>query len=51
MFDPQDFIDIQIEIPAYPSSQTLGAGGFEKSFPGLGRNNDNRLKVLDIRPT
>ena len=49
MLDPEDFINIKVEIPANPSSQTLSTGGFEKSFIVLCGNNDNRFKVLNIR--
>jgi len=29
MFDPENFFDFQIKVPAYPFAQAFGAGGFK----------------------
>jgi len=49
MLDPENLIDIKIEIPENPSSQALSTGSFENSFITLRGDHDNRLEVLDIR--
>jgi hypothetical protein len=49
VLNPENLVDIEIKIPAYPFSQTVGASSFKKALPGLRGNNDNRLEMLDIR--
>ena len=49
MLDPEDVIDDQIKIPAYPFAQAFGAGGFKNTFSGLGGHNSIRSEMLHIR--
>ncbi len=48
VLNPENLVDIEIKIPAYPFSQAFGASSFKKALPGLSGNNDNRLEMLDI---
>jgi hypothetical protein len=49
MFDPENFIDSQIKVPAYPLAQAFGAGGFKNTFSSLGGHNGIRSEMLHIR--
>lgn len=49
MFNPEDVIDFQIKVPAYPVAKTFGAGRFKDTLSGLGCNNNIRSEVLHIR--
>jgi hypothetical protein len=49
MLDPEDFIDFQLKVPAYPFAQAFSAGGFKNPHPGLGGHNSIRSEMLHIR--
>lgn len=49
MLDPENAIDFQIKVPAYPLAQAFGAGGFKNTFSGLGGHNSIRSEMLHIR--
>jgi hypothetical protein len=49
MFDPENFFDFQIKVPAYPFAQAFGAGGFENTASGLGGHNSIRFEMLYVR--
>jgi len=49
MLDPENFIDFQLKIPAYPFTQAFSAGGFKNTFSGLGGHNSIRSEMLHIR--
>lgn len=49
MLDPENAIDFQIKVPAYPLAQAFGASRFKNTFSGLGGHNSIRSEMLHIR--
>ncbi len=49
VLNPENLVDVEIKIPAYPFSQAFGASSFKKALSGLRGNNHDRLEMLDIR--
>jgi hypothetical protein len=50
VFDPENFFDFQIKVPAYPFTKTFGASCFKDALAGLGGYNDIGPEVLHIQP-